>query len=145
MAGTRRAAMAGIVIPALLITLPLFAYFLGPWLAIVHALLGFVGAFAFLELLMFSYGKVPFTCTYVPDENLKALGIPYLLIFLLGASSFARMEHDALQSPAAAARLLALLAIAVTALRVAARWRHAAGPIEFDEAPTTAQQLRLHT
>ena len=145
MTGVRRASIVGIVIPALLVVLPLFAFFLGPWLAVAHALLGLAGAFALLEILMFSYAKVPFTCTYVPDENLKALGIPYVVIFLMGASAFARMEHGALQSPAAAIRLLLLLALIVTVLRMAARRRTAPGPIEFDEAPMTTQQLGLHT
>jgi hypothetical protein len=145
MAGVRRASIVGIVIPSLLVVLPLFVFFLGPWLAVAHALLGLAGAFALLEILMFSYAKVPFTCTYVPDENLKALAIPYLVVFLMGASAFARMEQGALQSPAAAIRLFALLAVIVVVLRVAARRRTAPGPIEFDEAPMTTQQLGLHT
>ncbi len=144
-AGVRRAALVGIVVPALLVVLPLFAFFLGPWLAVAHAALGLAGAFVLLEILMCSYAKVPFTCTYMPDENLKALAIPYVVIFLMGASAFARMEHAALRSPGAALRLLLLLTVIVTVLRVAARRRTASGPIEFDEAPMTTQQLGLHT
>ena len=145
MAGVRRAAMTGIVVPALLVVLPLFLFFLDPWLAVTHALLGLAGAFVVLEILMFSYAKVPFTCTYVPDENLKALGIPYVVLFLTGASAFASMVHGALQSTGAAIRLVILLAIIVAVLRVAARRRTASGPIEFNEAPVTTQQLGLHT
>ena len=145
MAGVRRAAMTGIVVPALLVVLSLFLFFLSPWLAVAHALLGLAGAFVVLEILMFSYAKVPFTCTYVPDENLKALGIPYVVLFLTGASAFAGMVHGALQSTGAAIRLVILLAIIVAVLRVAARRRTASGPIEFNEAPMTTQQLGLHT
>lgn len=145
MTGVRRAALIGIVVPALVIVLPLFWFFLGTWLAIAHALLGLAGAFVLLEILLFSYEKVPFTCTYVPAENIKALAVPYVVVFLTGASAFARMEHGALQSGAAAVRLLVLLAIIVAVLRVAARRRTASAPIEFDEAPMTTQRLGLHT
>jgi hypothetical protein len=55
-----------------------------------------------LEALMLSYDKVPFTCSYVPNENMKALRPLYLLMFLIGATWFARLESAALiaQTPA---------------------------------------------
>ena len=121
--GVRRGALAGVVVPALLIVLPLFWYFLGFTLAVAHALLGFAGRVVMLEVLLFSYEKVPFTCTYIPSENMKALAvIPYVLIFLTGASAFARMERSALQDPIAAVRLLVLLSV-VAVLRFTARRR----------------------
>ena len=144
--GVRRAALVGIAVPALLIVLPLFAFVLGLDLAVAHALLGFGGAVVGLEALLFSYEKVPFTCTYLPSEQLKLLAIPYVLAFLIGASAFARMEHAALQDPMAAGRLLALLTVIVIGLRVAGRRRpHRLLPMDFDEAPATTQRLGLHT
>ncbi len=145
LAGVRRAALVGIVVPALAIVLPLFWFFLGFGTAVAHGLLGFAGAVMLLELLLFSYQKVPFTCTYMPSENLKALAIPYLVLFLGGASAFARMERNALLQPDAAVRLLVLLSVIVIALRVASRRRTMLPTIEFDEAPATTQRLGLHT
>ncbi|HVG72457.1 MAG TPA: hypothetical protein VM819_16205 [Vicinamibacterales bacterium] len=142
--GVRRAALAGIVVPALLIVLPMFWFFLGLELALAHALLGFAGAVVLLEILMFTYAKVPFTCTYVPSDNLKALAVPYLVLFLSGASSFAGMQKGALQSPGAAVRLLLLLGAILIALRLASRSRATLPQIEFDEAPTATQRLGLH-
>jgi hypothetical protein len=55
------------------------------------------------------------------------------------------MEQAALQRPGVALRLLLLLTVIVTVLRVAARRRTASTPIEFDESPMTTQQLGLHT
>ena len=55
LAGVRRAALVGIVVPALLIVLPLFWFFLGLPTAIAHALLGLAGAFVVLVILLFSY------------------------------------------------------------------------------------------
>jgi hypothetical protein len=145
LSGVRRAALVGVVIPALLVVLPLFAYLLGLPLALAHAALGFAGAAVVLEVLLFSYEKVPFTCTYVPSENLKAFGIPYVVAFLIGASVFAGMERAALQHPMAWLRLIGLLALITGALRVAALRRTARPPVDFDEAPTTTQRLGLHT
>jgi hypothetical protein len=143
--GVRRGALAGVVIPALLIVLPLFWYLLGFRLAVAHALLGFSGAVVMLEVLLFSYEKVPFACTYIPSENMKALAVFYVLIFLTGASAFARMERSALQDPIAAVRLLVLLGAIIAAVRVASGRRTARPPIDFDEAPATTQRLGLHT
>jgi hypothetical protein len=143
--GVRRAAMAGIVVPALLVVLPLFWFYLGFGLAVAHAILGFAGAFVVLEVLLLSYEKVPFACTYLPSENLKTFAIPYAVIFLIGASTFARMERTALQDPGAGARLLLLLATIVVVLRIASSRRAVRPPVDFDEAPSTTQRLGLHT
>ncbi len=143
--GVRRAALIGIVVPSLLLVLPLFAFFMGVALAAAHALIGLAGAAMVLEALLCSYAKVPFTCTYLPNEDLKALAIPYVVIFLFGASAFARMEQAALQEPVAAIRLLGLLATIGVGLRLAGRRERPRLPMDFDEAPTTTQRLGLHT
>ena len=145
MAGVRRAAVAGIVVPALLVVLPLFAFLFGLPLAIAHAALGLVGAVLVIEFLLFSYDKVPFTCTYIPSENLKAFGIPYVVGFLIGASTFAGMERAALQDPAAWLRLVGLLLMMTAGLRLASLRRTSRPPVDFDEAPATTQRLGLHT
>jgi hypothetical protein len=143
--GVRLAALIGIVVPALAIVLPLFWFLLGLPLAIAHAALGFAGAMVVLEGLFLWYDKVPFTCTYLPNENLKTFGIPYVVIFLIGASSFAGMERAALQDPAAAVRTIVLLTVIYIGLRVASLRQIKRPPIDFDEAPATTQRLGLHT
>jgi hypothetical protein len=143
--GVRRAALAGIVVPALLVVLPLYAYLLGTPVAIAHAMLGLAGAALLLEILLLSYEKVPFTCAYVPSDNLKAFGIPYTVAFLIGGAVFAVMERAALQSPVAWLRLVALVTVMIAALRLASRRRSAGPPVDFNEAPVTTQRLGLHT
>ena len=145
MGGVRLAALTGIVLPALAIVLPLFWFLLGLPLAIAHATLGVAGAMVVLEGLFLSYDKVPFTCTYLPSENLKTFGIPYVVIFLIGASTFAGMERAALQDPAAAVRTIGLLTVIYVGLRVASLRQMKRPPIDFDEAPATTQRLGLHT
>lgn len=143
--GVRLAVLIGIVVPALAIVLPLFWLLLGLPMAIGHAALGFAGAMVVLEALFFSYDKVPFTCTYLPSENLKTLAIPYVVIFLTGASMFAGMERASLQDPAAAIRTIGLLSVIYVGLRAASLRQMKRPPIDFDEAPVTTQKLGLHT
>ena len=88
---------------------------------------------------------MPFTCTYLPSENLKTFGIPYVVVFLIGASTFAGMERAALQSPAAAVRTIILLTAIYIGLRIANLRQIKRPPIDFDEAPATTQRLGLHT
>jgi hypothetical protein len=145
MGGMRLAVLTGIVLPALAIVLPLFWFLLDLPLAIAHAMLGLAGAMVVLEALFLSYDKVPFTCTYLPSENLKTFGIPYVVIFLIGASTFAGMERAALQDPAAAVRTIVLLTAIYIGLRVASLRQMKRPPIDFDEAPATTQRLGLHT
>jgi hypothetical protein len=145
MAGTRLAALTGIAMPALAIVLPLFWFLIGLPTALAHAALGCAGAMVVLEALFLVYDKVPFTCTYLPSENLKTFGIPYVVIFLIGASTFAGMERAALQSPAAAVRTIILLTAIYVGLRIANLRQIKRPPIDFDEAPATTQRLGLHT
>jgi hypothetical protein len=143
-AGVRRAAVIALVLPALIVLLPLFVYVLGPQTALIHAALGLAGAIVFLEVIMVNYDKVPFTCTYVPTENMKALGPIYAITFFIGASMFARMQYNALQSGNLTRALLTLAVIFVIA-RVMSLRRARLPYVEFDEAPATYQRLGLHT
>jgi hypothetical protein len=142
-AGARRAALVGLVLPALVAVFVLDTIILGPWLAAQHAALGTAGAVVLLEALMIGYDKVPFTCSYVPNDNMKALGPLYLLMFMVGAVCFANMESAALigQTPV---WLLTVLGVVFIALRAFSLTRHRLMPIDFDEVPATTQKLGLN-
>ena len=142
--GARRAALFGLALPAIAAVFVLDWYVLGLWLAAEHAAFGLLGAVVLLEALMVSYDKVPFTCSYVPNDNMKALGPLYLLMFMVGAFWFARMESAALvaQTPG---WLLAVLGIAFAVLRGFSLTRHRLAAVDFDEVPASAQKLGLHT
>ena len=143
-AGVKRAAVMALVLPALAISLPLYTFVLGPQLALMHAALGLAGAIVLLEALMVSYDKVPFTCTFLPNENMKALAPIYAIAFIIGALNFARMQHDALQGYGAI-RLLIVLTAAFVILRVMSVRRARVPHVEFDEAPATYQRLGLNS
>jgi hypothetical protein len=141
-AGVKWAAVIALVLPALAVLLPLYTLVLGLQLASMHAALGLAGAIVFLEALMINYDKVPFTCTYMPSENMKALAPIYALAFLIGAGMFARMQYDALYGDRAIGALITL-AIAFAILRVITVKRARLPYVEFDEAPVTFQRLGL--
>jgi hypothetical protein len=141
--GARRAALVALVIPALAIVFGLDALVLGPWIAFAHALLGLAGAITLLEALMVGYDKVPFTCSYLPNENMKALGPLYLAMFLIGASWFAGMESRAITS-GDPTRLLVTLAVVFAAFRIFSRTRPRLAAVDFDEVPATTQKLGLN-
>jgi hypothetical protein len=143
-AGVKRAAIVALACPALAIVLPLYVFVLGPTLALLHLGLGLAGAVVLLEFLMVSYDKVPFTCTYLPSENMKALAPIYGGLFIAGASFFARLEGDALLGDGALRGVLTLV-ILFAALRAASLRRARPSSVEFDETPASYQRLGLHT
>ncbi|MGQ0733798.1 MAG: hypothetical protein ACT4QD_09100 [Acidobacteriota bacterium] len=140
--GAKCAAIAGLVLPMLAVLLPFYALVLGPTLALLHAALGLAGAVVLLEALVLGYAKVPFTCTYIPYENMKALAPIYAIAFVVGASLFARVQHDALYGGGPTTALATLTVVYVT-LRVVAVTRPRLPNLEFDEAPATFQRLGL--
>ena len=143
-AGVKRAAIVGLVLPAFLVLLPLFVFVLGPRLALMNAVLGLAGAIVLLEALMAGYDKVPFACTYLPSENMKVLAPVYTIVFLAGASLFARMQYDALVGTGMM-RALLTLAITFACFRIMSLKRQRLAYVRFDEAPASFQRLGLDT
>ena len=142
--GVRRAAIVALVLPALGVLLPVYTFVLGTPAALMHAGLGLAGAIVFLEMLLVTYEKVPFTCTYLPSENMKALAPIYTVAFVIGAVNFARMQVQAIAG-GDPTRILVTLAVLFVVLRVASLRRVRRPLVEFDEAPSTFQRLGLHT
>jgi len=141
--GAEAAALLTLVVPALLIVLPPVAMVGGLKIALAHALIGFLGGAIVLEALMLSYDKVPFTCTYVPNDNVKGIAPLFVLAFLLGASIFARVELAMLTRDVAVTASAALIVLLVI-LRVISVMRTRTAHIDFNEGPDGYHQLGLH-
>lgn len=71
--------------------------------------------------------------------------VGYIVTFLIGATASARMQRLALLDPFGAVRPIALLTTIFIAVRIAAAHRLSPGPVDFNEAPPTAQRFDLHT
>ena len=141
--GVQAAALLSIALPAIVAAFPPIAFAGGVSFAAGHALLGVAGAAIVLEALMLSYDKVPFTCTYLPGDNMRALAPIYGMAFLIGAAVFARVELGILTGGYAVAGVAALAAIWI-ALRIASALRPRVADVDFNEAPVSLHQLGLH-
>jgi hypothetical protein len=145
LSGVRKAAIVGLAVPALLATLPLFVFVMGWTLALAHAALGLLGAIVLLEIMLVGYTKVPFTCSYLPNENMKALGPIFLIAFVIGATIFAGMQRAALGDVGQTIRLGTLLAVVFAVCRTISVRTRRPPLVDFHEAPVTTQRLGLHT
>lgn len=141
-AGVQMAAYMTLAVPAILITLPPVAVAGGLQFAVAHALLGLLGAAVFLEALMLTYDKVPFTCSYVPQENVKAMAPVYFGMFLIGASMFARLELNILNGTRTFVGLFGLVMLLVS-LKVMTSRRRRLADVDFNEGPESYQTLGL--
>ena len=141
--GVRAAALLSIALPAIVAVVAPIAFAGGALFAAAHALVGVAGAAVFLDALMLSYDKVPFTCTYLPGDNMRAVAPVYGIAFLIGASAFAQLELAILTGSYSVAGVAALAAIFI-ALRVASALRPRVADIDFNEAPLSHQSLGLH-
>jgi hypothetical protein len=141
--GVQAAALLSIALPAIVAVYPPIAFAGGVSFAAAHALLGVAGAAIFLEALMLSYDKVPFTCTYLPGDNMRAVVPIYALAFVMGAGMFSRIELAILTGPSSIVLVAALTAIFI-GLRIASARRRRVADIDFNEAPVTFHQLGLH-
>jgi hypothetical protein len=142
--GAQAAALLTLAIPALAIAMLPVAFVGGWWMAIGHAVLGLLGAAILLEVLMLSYDRVPFSCSYVPGDDARVMAPLFVLMFLIGANMFARLELAILTGAFTVPGVFALILLLVC-LRVASARRVRRPDIDFDEAPATFQQLGLHS
>ena len=109
-----------------------------------HAAWGLAGAIVLLEVLLVFYDKVPFTCSYLPSENMKAMAPIYALMFIIGAVQFARLQHGALVDGRLLNAVVTLGGVFLIA-RAISITRVRMPQVEFDEAPATYQRLGLHS
>jgi hypothetical protein len=141
LAGTKGAGVVVLVILPLLALLPLHVALFGPITAVFHSLFGFLIAIATLDGVFLGYRKLPFACSHVPIENPKLLWPAAAASFLLVTYGFAYLERFALQTPARAAGLCAVLGAIVLVTKLLDRaQRRERLPVNFDEGPTPATQ-----
>jgi len=140
--GAKSAAIIGLALPATALLLPLVWWVIGPAGALQQAALGLAGAVVLLEFMLLSFDKVPFTCAYLPSENMKALGPLYVLAFMILSTLFARLEYAAIVRGRWIEALVTLLVIYVV-IRIAANRRWRPPTVDFDEGPSSFNRLNL--
>jgi hypothetical protein len=96
----RRIILLAVLPPALLLGLPIYAY-LGGWVvAVLHMLLVLTWSIVLMEVLLFRFRKVPFTCALPVFRQHAPVGVILgTLAFVFFAFVTADFEHWALARP----------------------------------------------
>jgi hypothetical protein len=140
LAGVRRGAFVGIVLPAIVLLLPPHLYLLGTRLALMHALSGLLLGAALISLMMFRPSQLPFVASYAPAPDLNTVGPAVLIGGLIAVSIFSRIERFALADIESAAIFWGILAAAALPQVVVGRNTQLDLPTAFDvPAPGTTR------
>jgi hypothetical protein len=143
-AGVKRAALTGVVLPALLVLLPVHVALVGFRLALVHFACGVVLGLATLDVLMLGFRTLPFASSYAAGGNLKGWLAASIVGFWPLTHGIAGIERSALAGWDSTLMLIAGLAVLSAGVRVLGRrQRRSYGPIDFCELPAQAQRLDL--
>jgi hypothetical protein len=137
LAGVKKAMLVLGVAPLFALLLPLHVLFWGWRTALLHMLFGTVISWLLVEVLLVSFEKFPFTCSYLPGKaNLKVSWPLYLFGFTTYVSAVLTLEYWMLQRPVRFVWLAAVVVLAQAALFIY-RWRVVGRDVAlvFDEQP----------
>ena len=143
LAGVRRGALVGIVLPAIVLLLPPYLYLLGTRLALMHAISGFLLGTALISLMTFRTSQLPFVASYVPASDLNTTGPVVLIGGLIAVSTFTRIERFALADIESAAIFWSILAAAAFSPLAVGRNTQLDLPSAFDAPAQGTTRLDL--
>jgi hypothetical protein len=138
---TRKRVLVSGLLPLLLLLLPAEIAVWGGWRAPLHTAFQFVAGALLIELVFWTFDRVPFTCSYFPGRtNLSILFVVYLYGFSNYSFHMAdlelAMEHRA---------LYAILFFTAAAALLMLSWRRHPAPsaVRFDANEPAIQTLDL--
>ncbi|HEX3747392.1 MAG TPA: hypothetical protein VHW09_25825 [Bryobacteraceae bacterium] len=138
---TRKRVLLGGLAPLLLLFFPAEFAVWGVGRASFHAVFQFAAGALLIELMFWTFDKVPFTCSYFPGRtNLSILFVLYLYGFSAYSFHLADLEAAIERRPLYAAPFFAAAAVLL-----ALSWRRhpAASAVRFDASEPTIQTLNL--
>ncbi len=102
LAGVRKAMVAVAIVPLFALTFTIYAFLWGFLASLLTVLFGVLLSLILMEVLLYSYRKVPFTCSYLPGKaNLPVMSAIYGLAFAFYAYSMASLERWMFHEPIA--------------------------------------------
>ena len=116
----RRGAVAGVVLPAIVLLLPPYFYLLGTRLALMHALTGCLLSTALISLMTLRTSRLPFVASYAPVTDVNTVGPVVLIGGLISVSIFSWIERLALADVESAAIFWGLMAAVAVVPQIAA-------------------------
>jgi len=97
LAGVRRAALVGIVLPVVLVLFPANLYLLGQERALMHLISGVLLGGVVLSVLTARATNLPFVASYGPTPDLNTVGPAVLVGGMFAISVYSRIEYYALK------------------------------------------------
>jgi hypothetical protein len=135
-AGARLALLLIAAVPPIALLLPAYAMFWGPAVAAAHAAYVLTLAWLLVEMLMWRFGRVPFTAPYVPGAaNVRLLWPLYLMLFTTYAYTMAELEAWLLARPALFTISVAAMAGAAVAVSLVSGRLSDSKPLAFEAEP----------
>lgn len=135
-AGARLALLFIAAAPPLALLLPVYAGLWGVRLAAAHGAFVLALTWLLVELLMWRFGRVPFTSQYVPGKaNVRLFWPLYLTLFTTYAYTMAELEVWLLRSPKLFGLTIAAIAAAAIVISRASVWLGDSRPLVFDAPP----------
>jgi hypothetical protein len=138
---TRKRILVGGLLPALALFLPVEIAVWGWAHGALHFLFQLTAGALLIEVLFWSFNKVPFTCSYFPGRiNLALLAVAYLYGFTSYSFHLADLEKTIDENV-----LYGVCFFVLAAMLLAASWRRhpAAGSVRFDATEPEIQILDL--
>jgi hypothetical protein len=135
LAASRRALYGMAVLPVWLVMAALF-FWAWPWRqAAGHLLVLLLLAGIVVELTLYGFEKIPFTCSYLPGKSYFHMAVIAFLGLVLLISQGYPLERSALEGGRRYVTMIAILLIAVGAARwrTAARARSSEATLQFEE------------
>ncbi|RPJ83612.1 MAG: hypothetical protein EHM13_07030 [Acidobacteria bacterium] len=139
LAGVRRAALTGVVLPLLALLLPAHVIAWGWTFALRHLAVDAALSLILVEAAFVGCRKLPFTCSYVPKGSLKFLWPAYLLAFLGSTYLPAYVEQRWLGNPDRVLDMVVVLGALLAAVRLYGLWLVRRSPqAVFEDLPDPA-------
>jgi hypothetical protein len=138
---TRKRVLVGGLLPVLLLILPFEIAVWGWQQGAMHFLFQLASGALLIEVLFWTFNKVPFTCSYFPGRtNLALLAVAYLYGFTSYSFHMADLEKAIDENS-----LYGVCFFVLAAMLLAASWRRhpAAGSVRFDATEPEIQILDL--
>jgi hypothetical protein len=145
-AGVRSALIVIGVVPMVVIAAVGAGYLWGVWLALVHATFCAFMGWLLVEILLIRFGKLPFTCTYLPGKSRIGMLWPlYLQGFIYYCYTAAALELALLTNPSALFKFLCVIAGATVILTIRRhRWLRELLAFRFQEEDANAMFSGFH-
>lgn len=139
MSGVKKAAVLGLVVPALMTLLPLNVLAMGWRVSLLHGLAGLMAGLIVLDVLLLNFRRAAFACSYLPGVGVKT---PLALAgFACVTYVFASLERLALASSRGTTSLFVGLVACLAIARSVDLWkRRRRIAIVFNDVPDPATQ-----